>query len=399
MDIAPDALTAWPRDLNDVPGHSGDTRTLDKLVDNVNQTMVDHHMWMTPVPQGEQERGWLAVDLGAEVEVSALRVWNYNKSADDTSRGLRNVLITLDGAAVSPPCGLLLRKAPGTDVFDFGQTIELSSTFGDDKIHEDGTPSSWVDAARDAAARTPHNALVQQGFDTPLLPVGHVLQLIIRSTWGDPFYAGLNGIELLAPGGTPIPVQPGQVHACPPCVGPDDVRTADKLVDQVNHTWEGRHMWLAPRSGQEPVRVYVLFDAPVMLAAVRIWNYTRTPARGVRDVAVLLDDLTVFVGTLRIGPEAVGPDFVQSILFTNEDSIVQSESGHVHVDTSAGDADLRLIDDTQWVSGVESAPKDTAPLQRPGTSLPANHGSPRPCAPLALNPTSRPAAPTYSACY
>ena len=33
-------------------------------------------------------------------------------------------------------------------------------------------------------------------------------------------------------------------------------------------------------------RVYVLFDEPVQLSAVRIWNYTKTASRGVRDIAV-----------------------------------------------------------------------------------------------------------------
>ena len=38
-------LDAFPRDINTVPGHSGDNRTLDKLLDMDNCTCNDNHMW------------------------------------------------------------------------------------------------------------------------------------------------------------------------------------------------------------------------------------------------------------------------------------------------------------------------------------------------------------------
>lgn len=41
-------ITTLPRDLNDIPGNSGDKRTKDKLVDGVNVTTDDAHMWLAP---------------------------------------------------------------------------------------------------------------------------------------------------------------------------------------------------------------------------------------------------------------------------------------------------------------------------------------------------------------
>ena len=57
--------------------------------------------------------------------VAALRVWNYNKSEEDTCRGIKLLAVELDGVALSPPAGLLLRKAPGHANFDFAQTLPL----------------------------------------------------------------------------------------------------------------------------------------------------------------------------------------------------------------------------------------------------------------------------------
>lgn len=56
------------------------------LVDGMNVTMSDEHMWIVPFSEGEDHL--LVVDLGAEIEVSGLRMWNYNKAPDDTLRGV-----------------------------------------------------------------------------------------------------------------------------------------------------------------------------------------------------------------------------------------------------------------------------------------------------------------------
>eukprot|EP00959_Pyramimonas_sp_CCMP1952_P090213 1888433-Pyramimonas_sp.AAC.1 len=46
-------VSAHPRDLNCIPGYTGDDRTLDKLMDGTNVTKDDRHMWLTPFdPEG-----------------------------------------------------------------------------------------------------------------------------------------------------------------------------------------------------------------------------------------------------------------------------------------------------------------------------------------------------------
>ena len=85
--------------------------------------------------------------------------------------------------------------------------------------------------------------------------------------------------------------------------------------------------------------IHVLFDRPVSLSMVKLWNYAKTPSRGVSELDIYVDDIIVFSGLLqqfsmdqaRGNSRGAGLDFGQTILFTNDQAIVSSEMSHVYL--------------------------------------------------------------------
>lgn len=140
-----------------------------------------------------------------------------------------------------------------------------------------------------ASATTPElsagNAEGQQptaDFIIPLEPAGHVLDLLLHTTWGDRHYIGLAGVQAFDRSGAEIPLQllgasPSSVSELPGLE--DDPRTPDKLIDGVFATSDDVHMWLAPFTRQQE-HVVSFALAPetspaVALGMLRIWNYNK----------------------------------------------------------------------------------------------------------------------------
>eukprot|EP00873_Tetraselmis_striata_P042062 jgi/Tetstr1/462326/TSEL_007333.t2 len=410
------SLDACPRDLNAIPGYLGDDRTLDKLLDGTNLTTNDAHMWLAPMKMStlsggpvnaDDPNGWLTVTLGtAPVEITGLRIWNYNKSLEDTTRGLKAVQLLLDGKPISPPGGHLLCKAPGVGSFDFGQTLRLHPSLagaapplaaGQGTLAAGLEASAWIHAMPDpvraqqvwTAARKArnHSAVLRQDFDTPLLPCGFVLKLLLLSSWGDQHYLGLTGVELVDAVRGPIQVMPQQVSASPRSVADlpgmqRDVRLPSRVVDRPN-TAAASHSWLAPlvkhdvggdNRGWEPNTLTIALESPVMLSAIRLWNYAKTPARGVQEIEVLLDDLMIFKGYVRCAPTGSQGPWQHSILFHNAPEFLQTESpsAYSHLATMEREGPIMLVNDRKLAPGSAKASLYSEPGDRPTTSVVAH---------------------------
>jgi hypothetical protein len=114
-------IEADPADINVLPEYDSDPRVVQNLVDGVNRTRDDLHMWLAPFTEGNNHT--VHLEFTKPETIALIRIWNYNKSRIHSYRGARHVQMKLDDCIIfdgeiARACGGLLGGSEA-----FGDTI------------------------------------------------------------------------------------------------------------------------------------------------------------------------------------------------------------------------------------------------------------------------------------
>ncbi|CAF0823250.1 unnamed protein product [Adineta steineri] len=352
---------ARPRDITILHTHANDVQTLDKLFDSENVTCDENHMWLCPFNRKDRVR--IIIVLSVSKKLHGLRIWNYNRSPDDTYRGIKRLHVQLNDKIISPRQGFLLRRAPGHCSFDFAQEIVFAHA------------KTMIQDEQKQQQKRQQAAANRESDSDISMPNGFIFEFQLHSTHGDAYYIGLNGLEFYDENGERIGLIKQNIAAYPHSVNTlnpgtdDDVRTPDKLIDGENDDVDGSHSWIAPILPNVINRVFVIFDRPTSVSMIKIWNYAKTPNRGVREFSLLVDDLLVWTGILDKMNENQSENDMQqvpfnTILFADERILTEHEKQTVLENKNSSD---NMIGETSTRDQAVDYSK------RPTTSVPRTH--------------------------
>nr|CAH7727082.1 unnamed protein product [Callosobruchus chinensis] len=335
-------ISALPPDINILPECNDDPRIVKNLLDGVNRTQDDMHIWLAPFETGCSHI--ITIEFAKETTIAMVRIWNYNKSRIHSYRGVRDMVMFLDNrpifkGEIAKACGGILGG-----VHHFGDTILFTTDECIlEKISKNDTsyccltsePSSPIEnnarpptslIKSEVRPTTGISAVVKNSTSNAveedpehILFGASQMDIILLTNWGYDGLIGLTGFDVIEGTETILKLLPNQLK----CNAEN--QHLESLVDEENITTNPTKMWLTPFDNDDEVVISVNFGTLRYVSGIRVWNYNENlqlSYAGVQTMKILLDGKTMInpvnkseLFILRRAPGNEHYDFVQEISF------------------------------------------------------------------------------------
>jgi hypothetical protein len=358
------SIGALPKDINTAFNNCGDPRIFENIFNNLNETTDDYYMWLTPF--NPVTPPYIEIVFNEQINLSAIKFWNYNKPGQ-IQRGARTVDLVLDQNLTSQKT-IILRPGIAEDSMDYNQTILfpiVSFNFTDEELE----PFRHIKSA---------SLAYSQDYETPYLPTGFIISLKLISTWGDPNFIGLNGIEFFDQiGNSVFKYNNPRTISRPELLNESsknntsnndenfinnlNIQSASNLISKIpwitsyintnllyvepnviscgNNNLDGTFSNFNSNKNdklnanqneegcdyvQKSNAIYFIFDRPVSLSYIYIWNYTCNSKIGVKEIHIACDDNIIYKGYLKKAESQDNSKNITTLLFTSDINITKN---------------------------------------------------------------------------
>jgi len=224
------------------------------------------------------------------VQISYICVYNLSESSKRGTRAIKRVSFYADNNILTTDKGIYIKKGSN---LKFMKKYPQKITFPISQLVYNIDPKP-----------------------SPIMPIssptGFTLEFHLKSTYGDPYYIGLNGIEIFDIMGNNLLLKENEANfriiADPPGVFilPDmskDPRVVSNLYKPNPFSDNINDVWLTPFSKYDKTYnrniIVVEFKNPITIGVINIWNYSKTSNRGVKELEVYVDENMVYCGWLN----------------------------------------------------------------------------------------------------
>lgn len=305
-----------------------DKKDIKQLLNYTNQEESNNNYYWEAQLHRQNVNLIIEFTLKDNQELNGMLIKNYNKK-HELDKGVKILQVTVN---TNHHKTFVIRKGIGLINFDYSQKI----SFHDDliKLKEDE-----VEPFENIQFPT-----IKQPFSPPYLPTGFKLEFYLMSNYGDINYIGLNQIEVFDQIGKDIfhntKYSNFKIFACPEGIYKipgmeDDKRRIENIVNtegnkrskiiSANTTWITTYTKHMDNDNSHSYnRIILLFDNPISISYIRIWNYSKTPARGVREIKLYLDDTYIYCCDIKKSEENLfqSDDNCTSMIFSGNSKII-----------------------------------------------------------------------------
>ena len=318
----------------------------EKIFDGVHWTREDSHCWLAPFDADAAQDSFPSIDLDLWEDkcLSMIRIWNYNRSREHSGCGVRALQIFFDGrkifnGEVKQALGRcddpescfelvlftheekMIARIASNDWLN-NALAEVTGEFSNQQQDPNVDPNVKQDyepTLEEVAQTCARRAAISQDISVPVPTYrAQRVRFEIFSTWGNEFYVGLMGLQLLDGNLQPLPLKPTMLSAEPEDLnttstgqiheedGPDP-RVLDNLLthSRLSNFDESNDGWITPFVGDNMLEIDL--GESLEVGGLYLWNYCaedhEDTAIGVKEFRVFVDDEYLSNFICRKAPE------------------------------------------------------------------------------------------------